>query len=185
MGKDRFLISRCQVESSTVNFPLRFSRFPWAASAAGLAGASLLGGCAPTINLATPQPLKADIAVRLDVYQQTSSNKLKDQQTSLEIAANRRQRSGEIQQLKNDGVLGENCDGYLALRRTPADPKYLAYAQGVMNAENADRSLLYLANAQSQEKPLEIVEREYGKLWSDHAFPGEWIQKDDGTWTRK
>jgi uncharacterized protein YdbL (DUF1318 family) len=82
-------------------------------------------------------------------------------------------------------VIGEDWNGYLALRRTPADPKYLAYAQSVIAAENADRTYLYLANAQSQNKPLEMIEREYAPLWSDRAFPGEWVQKEDGTWIQK
>jgi uncharacterized protein YdbL (DUF1318 family) len=148
-------------------------------------GAGFLGGCSPTINLATPQPVKVDIGVRLDVYQKTPPTAKKDEQSNLAIAANRRLRSGEIQQLKNDRVIGEDRDGYLDLRKPPSNPTYLAYAKSVISAENADRSFLYLANAQAQSKPLEIIEGEYAKLWSDRAFPGEWVQKDDGTWTQK
>jgi uncharacterized protein YdbL (DUF1318 family) len=161
------------------------TRLRRAALMAAGAGLLSLDGCAPTINLATPQPLKADIAVRLDVYEKTSPTKAKEEQSSLEIAKNRRLRSGEIQQLKNDSVIGENCDGYLDMRRIPSDPKYAEYAQSVVNAENADRSFLYLANAQAQNKPLEKIEQEYAQLWSDRAFPGEWVQKENGTWIRK
>jgi len=150
-----------------------------------LVGVCLLTGCVPTINLATPEPVKVDVAVRLDVYEKTSPTKAKDEQSSLEIAANRRLRSGQIQQLKNDGVVGEDRDGYLDLRKTPTDSKYLAYAQKIVSDENADRSFLYLSNAQTQNKPLELVEREYAQLWSDRAFPGEWIQKENGTWIQK
>jgi hypothetical protein len=182
---DRLTFGAARVGPSIVNFLSSHSRIPRVAAAAGLVGAGFLGGCAPTINLATPEPLKADISVRLDVYQKTSPTKAKDEQSSLEIAANRRLSSGQIQQLKNDGVVGEDRDGYLDLRRNPDDPKYLAYAQGVVNAENADRSFLYLANAQAQNRPLEMIEREYAQLWSDRAFPGEWVQKDNGTWIRK
>ena len=149
---------------------------------------SVLGGvsgCSPTINLATPQPVKVDVGVRLDVYQKTASNKAKEEQSSLEIAANRRLRSGEIQQLKNDRVVGEDRDGYLDLHRPPKDAKYLEYAKSIISAENADRSFLYLANAQTQSKPLEMVERDYAQLWRDRAFPGEWVQKEDGTWNQK
>ncbi|HEX4139128.1 MAG TPA: DUF1318 domain-containing protein [Candidatus Methylacidiphilales bacterium] len=168
-----------------MNFISSHSRITRAALVAGIAGPFCLAGCAPTINIATPQPLKADIAVRLDVYEKTSPAKAKDEQSSLEIAANRRLRSGEIQQLKNDGVVGEDRDGYLDIIRKPSDPKYLQYAQSVVQAENADRSFLYLANAQAQNKPLELVERDYAQLWSDRAFPGEWVQKENGTWIRK
>ncbi len=156
---------------------------------AGRAGLVLavacLAGCAPTVNLATPEPVKVDVAVRLDVYQKTAPTKAKEEQSNLQVAANRRERSGEIQQLKNNRVVGEDRDGYLDLRNPPADPKYLAYAKGVVDAENADRSFLYLANAQSKSEPLELAERDYAQLWRDRAFPGEWVQKDDGTWIQK
>jgi uncharacterized protein YdbL (DUF1318 family) len=168
-----------------VNFILSHSRILRAASVAGILGAALLTGCAPTINIATPQPLKADIAVRLDVYEKSAPNKAKDEQSSIEVAKNRRERSGEIQGLKNAGVIGEDRDGYLDIIHPPTDQKYLQYAQGVVEAENADRSFLYLENAQSQNKPVEIIERDYAKLWDDRAFPGEWVQKDNGTWIRK
>ncbi len=148
-------------------------------------GACCVAGCSPTINLATPEPVKVDVGVRLDVYQKTAPTKAKEEQSSLEIAANRRLRSGEIQQLKNDRVAGEDRDGYLDLRKPPADPKYLAYAQGVVAAENADRAYLYLTNAQAENKPLEMIESEYAQLWRDRAFPGEWVQKENGTWTQK
>jgi uncharacterized protein YdbL (DUF1318 family) len=154
------------------------------AIAAGLIGAGLCTACAPTINLATPQPVKVDVGVRLDIYQKTPI-KPKNEQSSLEIAANRRLRSGEIQQLKNDRVIGENRDGYLDLRKTPSDPKYLAYAKGVIDSENTDRTVLYLASAQSESKPLEEIETQYAKLWHDRAFPGEWLQRDNGTWLPK
>jgi uncharacterized protein YdbL (DUF1318 family) len=144
-----------------------------------------LTGCSPTINLATPDPIKVNVAVRLDVYQKTAPNQVKQEQSSLVIAANRRSRIGEIQQLKNDAVVGEDRDGYLDMRRQPKDAKYLAYAQKVVTDENADRAFLYLSNAQTQNKPLESVEREYAQLWSDRAFPGEWVQKENGTWTQK
>jgi uncharacterized protein YdbL (DUF1318 family) len=144
-----------------------------------------LAGCSPTVNLATPEPVKVDVGMRLDVYQKTAPTKAKEEQSSLEIAANRRQRVGEIQGLKNDRIVGEDRDGYLDLRKPPTDPKYLAFAKGIVDAENSDRLYLYSTNAQTQNKPLEMIESDYAKLWHDRAFPGEWIQKEDGTWTQK
>jgi len=144
-----------------------------------------LSSCSPTVNLATPTPVKVDVGVRLDVYQKTPPTKEKEEQSSLQIAANRRLRSGEIQGLKNDRIVGEDRDGYLDLRKKPSDPKYLAYAQNIVDQENSDRTVLYLANAQAQSKPLEMVESDYGKMWRDRAFPGEIVQKEDGTWSTK
>jgi uncharacterized protein YdbL (DUF1318 family) len=149
-----------------------------------LAGACLVG-CAPTVNLATPQPVKVDVAVRLDVYQKTAPTKAKEEQSSLQVAANRRERSGEIQQLKNNRIIGESRDGLLEIRNPPADPKYLDYAKGVVDAENSDRMFLYLATAQSKSEPLELAEQDYAQLWRDRAFPGEWVQKEDATWIQK
>ncbi len=157
---------------------------PWPALGLVL-GTGCLGGCAPTVNIATPKPVAVDIGVRLDIYQKTPPTKAKDEQSSIDIAKNRRLRSGEIQQLKNDHVVGEDRDGYLDIRNPPADPKYLAYAKSVVSDEDADRSALYLANAQAQSKPLELIESDYAQLWRNRAFPGEWIQKEDGTWTQK
>jgi len=148
-------------------------------------GAGFLGGCAPTVNLATPEPIKVDVGVKLDVYQKTAPTKAKEEQSSLEIAAARRLRSGEIQQLKSAHIIGEDRDGYLAMRNPPTDPKYLAYAEGVVKAENTDRAYLYLANAQTKNEPMELVGSDYAKLWRDRAFPGEWVQKEDGTWIQK
>ncbi len=150
-----------------------------------LAAACALAGCSPTINLATPDPVKVDVAFRLDVYQKSAPTKAKEEQSSLEIAANRRQRSGEIQALKNNGIVGEDRDGYLDLKKPPTDAKYLQYANGIISAENADRAFLYLSNAQAQNKPLEMIESDYAQLWRDRACPGEWIQKENGKWTQK
>lgn len=144
-----------------------------------------LAGCAPTVNLATPDPIKVDVAVKLDVYQKTPATKANEQQSNLQIAADRRLRSGEIQQLKSAHIIGEDRDGYLAMRNPPSDPKYLAYAEKIIKEENTDRSYLYLANAQAKNEPMELVGAEYAKLWRDRAFPGEWIQKEDGTWIQK
>jgi uncharacterized protein YdbL (DUF1318 family) len=167
-------------------FSSHFFPRPGVLSLAGLVlGSFCLGGCAPTINLATPEPVKVDVAVRLDVYQKTAPTKAKSEQSNLEVAAGRRLRTGQIQQLKNDHVVGENRDGYLTLKNPPEDPKYLAYAKGIVDAENEDRSYLYLSGSQSENKPMELIERDYAQLWRERAFPGEWVEGDDGHWTQK
>lgn len=144
-----------------------------------------LSACSPTVNIATPEPVKVDVSVRVDVYQKESAAKTQAEESSLEVASHRRERMGEVQGLKNDRVVGENRDGFLEMRNPPKDSTYLTYAKGVIQGENGDRSTLYLSNAQSQNKPLEEVEKEYAQLWRDRAYPGEWVQKDDGTWVQK
>jgi uncharacterized protein YdbL (DUF1318 family) len=92
---------------------------------------------------------------------------------------------GEVQNLKNDRVVGESQRGYLVIVNPPANETYLRYAQRITNEENADRSLIYAAQARSQSKPQEMVEAEFGKRWQERAFPGELIQTTDGTWKAK
>jgi len=174
-------------QSQRVNFPSSptyFRRRHW--SLAGLVlGAGCLGGCSPTVNLATPKPVTIDVGIRLDIYQKTPPTKTKSEQSNIAVAANRRLRAGDIQHLKTLHEIGETRDGYLDLVKPPTDPTQLAAAKKLVNDENDDRTFLYLANAQAQSKPIEIIESDYAKLWSDRAYPGEWIQKEDGTWIQK
>ncbi len=178
---------KARVGISFVNFSLLhlFFRPEAIGLTALLLSACGLTGCSPTINLATPEPVKVDVNVRLDVYQKTAPTKANEEQSSLQIAKNRRLRAPQIQQLKVAGVLGEDRNGYLAIKNAPTDPKALAADQALVEAENGDRSFLYLANAQAQNKPLELVERDYAQLWDERAYPGQWIQKENGTWTQK
>ena len=165
-----------------MNFPPSHSQ---PAALALFVAALVLAGCAPTVNLATPNPIAVDVNVRLDVYQKTAPHKAKEEQSGLQIAADRRLRSGEIQGLKNARVIGEDRDGFLKVLKEPADVAYRAYTDKVVTDENADRAYLYSANAQTQNKPEEMVERDYAELWRERAFPGEWVQKEDGTWIQK
>jgi len=144
-----------------------------------------LGGCAPTIKIATPDPVKLDVNMRVDVYSKQDPKKQQQDTTQSQVATERRARMAEVQSLKNDRVVGENREGYLEIHTLPADAKYAAYAKTTVSAENNDRAIIYTANAQTESKPVELVQREYAQLWRDRAFPGEWMQKDDGTWTQK
>jgi hypothetical protein len=84
---DRSTFGAARVGFLNVNLSPSHLCIPYAVSAAGFMGATLLTGCSPTISLATPEPLKADIAVRLDVYQKTAPTKAKDEQSSIETAS--------------------------------------------------------------------------------------------------
>jgi uncharacterized protein YdbL (DUF1318 family) len=143
-----------------------------------------LFGCSPTIKVATPEPVKIDVNMRVDVY---SKEKKADEVHVSEgsVDQKRRLRMTEVQNLKNDRVIGESREGYLTVLKPPTDPKYASYAKSVVDAENTDRQVLYSVNAQKQGKPLAIIEREYAQTWSANAFPGEMIQKEDGSWIAK
>ncbi len=92
---------------------------------------------------------------------------------------------GEVQNLKNDRVVGENRLGFLTIVRLPEDPGYAAYAQKIVRAENRDREVLYLEIAKREKEPLQVVEEKYSLLWREHAFPGEWVQRNRGDWLEK
>lgn len=152
----------------------------------GLLLATLLAaGCSPTIKVSTPDPVKIDVNMRVDVYSKSDPKKQKDEATQMQAAIARRARMAEVQSLKNDRVIGEDREGYLDVRKVPDDKKYAEYQQKIVSSENNDRAVIYLATAQKDGTPMEMVQRDYAKLWRERSFPGEWIQKDDGTWIQK
>jgi hypothetical protein len=87
--------------------------FALATTATGL----LLASCAaPTVNLATPQPIKVDIAVRLDVYQHAkeAAKKSRPATAATDPTEARRNRMADIQTFKNSRLVGEGRDALLA-----------------------------------------------------------------------
>jgi uncharacterized protein YdbL (DUF1318 family) len=152
----------------------------WTPAAFLFCGA-LLSGCSPTVKVVTPEPVR--IQVNMEVRVKTP--KLEAPKTVETVAERRRMRMGEVQKLKNARIVGENRDGFLSIVQQPKDPAYAAYAQKIVEEENRDRLELYIANAKTQSKALEVVEEEYAQRWRERAFPGEWIQLPDGTWRQK
>lgn len=152
---------------------------------AGTLSSLLLSACTPTVNIATPDPVKIDVNMNVDVYTKSDPKKQKDESNQMQAAIDRRTHMAEIQTLKNDRVIGENREGYIEVHTVPTDAAYADYAKKLVSSENNDRAVIYLANAQSQGKPMELVQGEYAQLWRGRAFPGEWIQKDDGSWIQK
>ena len=143
-------------------------------------------GCAPTVNVATPEPVKIDVNMKVEVNYKENPNKPKIDPTAQEsLAQARRNRTGEVQTLKNDRVIGEARTGYLEIRNLPKEASYQAWAKSVVEAENNDRAKLYAKNADQQGKPVELIQREYAQQWRDIAYPGELIQKDTGEWLGK
>jgi uncharacterized protein len=147
---------------------------------------ALLGlvGCAPTVNVATPDPVKIDVNMNVNI-KSAPMQSTAESTAGPGLAERRRLRMGEIQELKNARVIGEDRDGYLKMVTRPQDEGYAAYAEKSLKDENQDRTRLYLDYAKQQGKPLEIIEQEYARQWSDRAYPGELIQSVDGTWKNK
>jgi hypothetical protein len=151
----------------------------------------LLVGCtSPTVNLSTQEPLKVDIAMRLDVYQHT-----KEQGKTTAITAkqadpdqSRIERLAEVQSLKNSRLVGEGVNALLVIRvETPGD--YGAYIRKIVEAENADRIAVMKEEAARQKSSLPQLQKKQADLARKMAFKGEWIEleKSDGTteWIQK
>ena len=103
----------------------------------------LLSGCGVTqslenaarnIQLNTPEPIKVDMKITLDVYQHEAGGKEKDvEKTSTDAAElNRRKynRQKEIQELKNSRLVAETHRGLLFLREQPAHRQHVLELAG-------------------------------------------------------
>jgi uncharacterized protein YdbL (DUF1318 family) len=90
------------------------------------------------------------------------------------------ERLPRIDQMKSDGVVGENSRGYLEARGT------LSTVQNqVMQAENRDRSTVYGAIAAKTGASAGEVGSERAKKIAQTSKPGVWLQRDNGEWYRK
>lgn len=143
-----------------------------------------LAACkAPTVHLATPEPVKVDIAMRIDVYQHGAEEKKSHAAPkSAEAAKERANRLAEIQTLKNSRIVGEAANALLSIRvDTPGD--YGDYVRRTVDAENADRMAVMKSEAAREKIPLPRVQKTQADLARKMAFKGEWIEIETGDGT--
>jgi len=86
-----------------------------------------------------------------------------------------------IATLKSKGLVGEDNRGYLAAVSNQLN----AADQAVVDAENADRKLVYQAIAQQTGATAELVGKQRAKQLADQAAPGDFIMNENGTWQKK
>ncbi len=91
----------------------------------------------------------------------------------------------EVQSLKNARIIGETWNGYLQFVTEPQESAYRSYAERIVQEENRSRYLFYSTEARKLGESLSRVEVQYGERWQDDAFPGEYLQMPDGSWSRK
>lgn len=149
--------------------------------------AASLAACAPTVRLQTPEPVKIDVAMKVDVYthQQASSGETSAETQRRTPRERRRFRMSEVQNLKNDRIIGEAADGFLKLRKTHVDPVYADYATRIITEENNDRAALFAEKEKEENKPIMVIAREFAKRARESSFPGEWIETESGEWIEK
>lgn len=150
---------------------------------------SLLAGCkAPTVHLATPEPIVVDVNMRVDIYQRGGAvsgapKPLPDTGDVPAADARRRSRMGDIQAFKNSRLVGENHLGSLVVLEQP-EGSYGRYVARVVAEENADRAVIMRQLAAERSMSLEDVQRQQGDLWRNRSFSGEWVEapEDNGRW---
>jgi hypothetical protein len=57
-----------------------------------------------------------------------------------------------------------------------------------MQAENADRRIIYTAFMKENQIPASDIPRvhsAFAKARQEHSRPNDWVQRDDGQWVRK
>ena len=148
----------------------------------------LLAGCkAPTVNLSTPEAIKVDINMRVDVYERGGgSAPPKPPAPSADLPAvdaRRRARMGDVQNFKNSRLVGENRQGHLVGRSIPEGSNG-RYVENTVAEENADRMVVMRQLAAERNLSLAEIQAQQGELWRNRSFSGEWIETagPGGTW---
>ena len=140
-------------------------------------------GCkAPSINLTTGEPIKVDIAMRLDVYQHANGESVAAKPAparGADAAERRKNREADIQTFKNSRIVGEGHDGLLVVLVDTAGENG-DYVRQYVAAENADRMAQMKTQAEKEKRSLVEIQKEQGALWANRSFKGEWIEVQNG-----
>ncbi|MDY6830917.1 MAG: YdbL family protein [Thermodesulfobacteriota bacterium] len=96
-----------------------------------------------------------------------------------DIKARMKERLGTIDSLKAQGLIGENNQGLLELRKTGGK------GADIVAEENRDRMVVYQAIARKTGATVEKVGARRALQIRETAAPGTWIQTDDGEWQKK
>jgi uncharacterized protein YdbL (DUF1318 family) len=94
----------------------------------------------------------------------------------------RKGRAATVRGLKKAGTVGENRTGYLG---HPPGAKPTDADRALVEAENADRRIIYRRMAAAKKVPLAAVEQISGELRRNRARKGDWIEAPGagGAWS--
>lgn len=145
-----------------------------------LASALALASCLKPfeINVNTPEPIKVDLSMDVNVYQHGASEKKEEEAAPSdyrEALSGTRSRMDEIQNLKNNRLVGENRSGLLTIRNRPAGD-YGAYIDETVANENRDREILMRREAEEKGEDLAKIREQHWRQRQRKSFPGEWIE---------
>lgn len=143
--------------------------------------------CTPTVKLKTPEPVKIDVNMNVQVTSKESptSSKVLIEKNKVTPQESRRKRMKEVQELKNDRRVGEGRDGFLRMVHPPEKDDYRAYAEHIIQEENNDRKALFEQQAAAESKDIAAVIKEFANRAIQSSFKGEWVEETDGTWKQK
>lgn len=141
--------------------------------------------CAPTVNLSTPDPVKIDVNMNVHVTTDEVKKSIDGGKEGYSPRQERRARMAEVQTLKNNRIIGEGNEGLLVLKEPPVDPAYQSYVTRVIKEENADRQMVLNDEAETKKQPVSVVAKDFARRNRDAAFPGEWVQQEDGSWIKR
>lgn len=151
-------------------------------SASALVTGCLTLLCTPSckpfdVNVSTAEPITVDLSMDVHVYQHGAADKTKkatmeDYKT---VMGKRRDRMAQIQELKNNRLVGETHQGTLAIRNKPA-ADYGKYVEDTVRAENEDREFLIAHEAGEKGITTQEVREAQWRHWQRKSFPGEWIE---------
>ncbi|MCM8781260.1 MAG: DUF1318 domain-containing protein [Candidatus Omnitrophica bacterium] len=159
-------------------------------------------GCARIKVEAPKEPIKVDITMRLDIYQHiqkdidaiesiVKENKSQQQQSFLgyliptiyaqeelspqvqEAAIRRRDRTDALRQVQKQGIVGENKEGLVEIRKSSASDIQL---EELIRKENEDRMIIYQALAQKNSVAVEDIQRIYALRLQNDAPSGTPIE---------
>ncbi len=111
---------------------------------------------------------------------------------ALRAAQSREFNRDDLNDLMRQGCAGESADGGVAARpctQTDQDASYRSFARALLGEENADRLVLMrrviATNADLTDADLGEVRKIFADVNRENAEPGWWIERADGSWTRK
>ena len=96
-----------------------------------------------------------------------------------DVRARMKERLPLLNKLKDAGVIGENNQGYVTVRDDSAETK------GVVDAENADRKVVYAAIARKNNTTPELVGQRRALKIVETGKSQQWFQDAKGNWYQK
>ena len=89
--------------------------------------------------------------------------------------------AADIHSAKNDGLVGEGRNGYVAVVKTPASPEIEALVAEV----NAKRKQKFQQAAIKSGATVEQVQHRFYQLAVERTEAGDYYQDANGRWTKK